>query len=152
MSAPNEVPATQTDDDPPLTVYLEGADYSSMLEHLGGPVVKLTKRGYQNLEDAEAESALFEEMYEQLDGLGIQRPLYLCVDCTELDGLSRAARKQMAKESKESGAYFASIACYGLGPFVSSVVHLFRLLRWQMPGSRCPRPCLASFSICFACF
>jgi len=49
MSAPDEVPTTQTDDDPPLTIYLERTNYSSMVEHLGGPVVKLTKRGYQDV-------------------------------------------------------------------------------------------------------
>jgi|GEM_PF-4338659 len=106
--------------------------YSSTLEHCGGRIIKLTKVGYQAEEDSVAESKMFKKMHQQLEELGIFRPLYLYVDASELVGISLAARRSMAEDSKNTASDFGAIASYGINPIISLGFNLFQRLRWNM--------------------
>ena len=135
VRAMNEVKpmkAQDGDESADLTLSLRHGRYASTLEHCGGRIIKLTKIGYQGEEEAIAEADLFQKMHGRLAKIGIFRPLYLCVDASELTGISLAARRSMAEDSRNTASDFGAIASYGINPILSLGFNLFQRLRWNM--------------------
>ncbi len=106
--------------------------YSSTIIHAGGRVLMVKHVGYQELDDARSDIASFQEVFEDLQARGIEGPYYLCIDATEFEGASYAARKHVRKEVKHRRAHVAAIAGYGVGPLIRSIAALFQVLRWSI--------------------